>query len=69
MTSKASLPGNGFNNSTGKLIRFAPNVEPQIAVLRRAAKAGYYYPMLALKQLQSLSSGPCGKHNVFIPNL
>ena len=66
MTSKANLPSARFN-STGKLIRFAPNVEPQIAVLKRAAKAGYYYPMLALKQLQSLSSGPSGKHNVFIP--
>lgn len=68
MTSKANLPSTRFN-STGKLIRFAPNVEPQIAVLKRAAKAGYYYPMLALKQLQSLSAGPCGKHNVFIPNI
>lgn len=67
MTSKANLPSTRFN-STGKLIRFAPNVEPQIAVLKRAAKAGYYYPMLALKQLQSLSAGPGGKHNVFIPN-
>lgn len=69
MTSKANLPTSGFINSTGKLIRFAPNVEKDVAILKRAAKAGYYYPMLALKQLQSLSSGPCGKHNVFIPNL
>ena len=67
MTSKANLPSTRFN-STGKLIRFAANVEPQIAVLKRAAKAGFYYPMLALKQLQSLSAGPSGKHNVFIPS-
>lgn len=68
MTSQPPLPTTNFN-STGKLIRFAPVVEPQIAVLKQAAKAGFYYPMLALKQLQSLSAGPAGKHNVFIPNL
>lgn len=69
MTSKANLPSTGFINSTGKLIRFAPSAEKDAAILRRAAKAGYYYPMLALKQLESLSSGPCGKHNVFIPDI
>lgn len=69
MTSKANLPTSGFINSTGKLIRFAPNVEKDVAILKRAAKAGYYYPMLALKQLESLAAGPNGKHNVFIPNL
>lgn len=68
MTSQAHLPSTNFN-STGKLLRFAPIVEPQIAVLKQAARAGFYYPMLALKQLQSLSAGPAGKHNVFIPNL
>lgn len=68
MTSQAHLPSTNFN-STGKLLRFAPVVEPQIAVLKQAARAGFYYPMLALKQLQSLSAGPAGKHNVFIPNL
>lgn len=68
MNSKATLPATPLS-ATGKEIRVLPSVEPQIAILKTAARQGYYYPMLALKQLASLSAGPLGKHNVFIPNV
>lgn len=52
----------------GKQIYFAPSEAENAALLKRAAREGYYYAVLALKQLESLASGPCGKHNVYIPN-
>lgn len=68
MNASARLPAlNG--GSTGKRILATPNVEPQLKILRAAARQGFYYPALALKQLNALSAGPLGKHNVFIPNI
>lgn len=64
-TNSPSLP----LTSTGKEIRVLPAVEPQLKLLKAAARQGFYYPMLALKQLESLSAGPLGKHNVFIPDI
>lgn len=55
--------------SAGKQISFAPSLKTQEELLKNAAKQGYYYPALALKQLASLSSGFIGKHNVMIPNV
>lgn len=52
----------------GKQIYFAPSEAENAALLKRAAREGYYYAVQALKQLESLASGPCGKHNVYIPN-
>lgn len=52
----------------GKQISFAPSEAENAAALKRAAREGYYYAVLALKQLESLATGPTGKHNVYIPN-
>ncbi len=56
-------------NSSGKKIIFTPNAEKAASMLRRAARQGYFYPMLALKQLDALASGLAGKNNVYIPNI
>ncbi len=58
-----------ISGAAGKQISFVPALKTQAAQLKSAAREGYYYPMLALKQLASLSSGFNGKHNVFIPNI
>ena len=55
-TNSPSLP----LTSTGKEIRVLPAVEPQLKLLKAAARQGFYYPMLALNQLESLSAGPLG---------
>ena len=54
---------------TGKSVSFAPTIKADAVALKRAAREGYYYPMLALKQLKELASGPIGKSNVYIPNI
>lgn len=53
----------------GKQISFAPALKEQGLLLKRAARQGYYYPMLAIKHLTALSTGLSGKQNVFIPNI
>jgi hypothetical protein len=53
----------------GKPVVFTPNTEGDALVLQKAAKEGYYYPLLALKHLSALSTGLTGKNNVFIPNI
>lgn len=52
----------------GKQVIFAPSIEASGLLLKQAARQGYYYPMLALKHLNALSTGLSGKRNVFIPN-
>lgn len=68
MNLKANLPVSAASPA-GKKISFHPRVGPQEKILRSAARQGFYYAALALKQLTSLSAGPLGKHNVFIPNI
>ncbi len=53
----------------GKPVVFTPNTEADALILQKAAKEGYYYPLLALKHLAALSTGLTGKNNVFIPNI
>jgi len=53
----------------GKTLVFTPNTEDDALILERAAKEGYYYPLMALKHLSALSTGLTGKTNVFIPNI
>lgn len=53
----------------GKEVSFVPALKEQGAILKRAARQGYYYPAMALKQLNALSTGLNGKRNVFIPNI
>ncbi|GAB2191952.1 hypothetical protein MAH1_35610 [Sessilibacter sp. MAH1] len=53
----------------GKDVVFAPNVQEHAKVLMKAANRGYYYPLMAIKQLNALATGLTGKHNVFIPNV
>ncbi len=53
----------------GKRVVFAPCVHDDAVRLDKAAKAGYYYPLMALKHLNALSTGLAGKNNVFIPNI
>ena len=53
----------------GKRVIFAPSVHKDAMLLDKAAKAGYYYPLMALKHLNALSTGLAGKNNVFIPNI
>jgi len=53
----------------GKPVVFTPNTEKDALILQKAAKEGYYYPLLALKHLAALSTGLTGKNNVFIPNI
>ncbi len=54
--------------SAGKKITFAPSEKENEKLLKKAAREGFYYPALAIKQLNSLSSGAFGKNNVYIPN-
>ncbi|WP_439134767.1 hypothetical protein, partial [Pseudomaricurvus sp.] len=54
---------------TGKTVIFTPNTQKDALILEQAAKAGYYYPLMALKHLKALSTGLTGKDNVFIPNI
>ena len=49
----------------GKPVVFTPNTEKDALILQKAAKEGYYYPLLALKHLAALSTGLTGKNNVF----
>ncbi len=37
----------------GKKVICTPNVEPDIKILCKAARKGYCYPTIALKQLES----------------
>ncbi|WP_185230998.1 hypothetical protein [Teredinibacter franksiae] len=53
----------------GKEVSFAPAIKDKGIILKRAARQGYYYPMLAIKHLNALSTGLNGKRNVFIPNI
>ena len=53
----------------GKRVVFAPSEHDNAVLLDKAAKAGYYYPLMALKHLHALSTGLAGKNNVFIPNI
>ena len=53
----------------GKRVVFAPCVHDDAVRLDKAARAGYYYPLMALKHLNALSTGLAGKNNVFIPNI
>lgn len=53
----------------GKEVSFAPALKNEAATLKRAAREGMYYPMLAIKHLNALSTGLSGKRNVFIPNI
>jgi hypothetical protein len=53
----------------GKPVVFTSNTEADALILQKAAKEGYYYPLLALKHLAALSTGLTGKNNVFIPNI
>ncbi|MDK2778074.1 MAG: hypothetical protein KYX62_10455 [Pseudomonadota bacterium] len=55
--------------NTGKRVVFTPVTKKAAQILAQAAKEGYYYPMMALKQLEALSTGLGGKTNVFIPNI
>lgn len=68
MNSNTNLPVSA-PGASGKCLTIVPSAAPQLKLLQSAAKQGFYYPMLALKQLNSLSAGPLGKHNVFIPNI
>lgn len=67
-TSNANYPVSN-NSVSGKRISFAPSVQADATTLRKAARAGYYYPMLALKQINTLSTGAAGKGNVYIPSI
>ncbi len=58
-----SIPGQG------KQLSFVPNLKEEAVILKRAESQGFYYPMMAMKQLKALSTGLSGKHNVFIPNV
>ncbi len=53
----------------GKEVSFAPTLKEKGLQLKRAARQGYYYPMLAMKHLNALSTGLSGRRNVFIPNI
>lgn len=53
----------------GKRVVFTPVTHKAAQILAQAAKEGYYYPLMALKQLEALSTGLGGKTNVFIPNI
>jgi hypothetical protein len=53
----------------GKTLVFAPKYEKDALILEKAAKEGYYYPLMAMKHLSALSTGLTGKNNVFIPNI
>ena len=54
--------------TSGIQVSYADHLENDINLLKGAAKQGYYYPVLAMKQLQSLASGLSGKANVFVPD-
>lgn len=56
------------NPNVGKEVSFAPAIKNEGLLLKRAARQGFYYPMLAIKHLNALSTGLSGKRNVFIPN-
>ncbi len=68
MTEDANYPATS-NNGSGKRVTFSEATKADATVLRKAERAGFYYPMLALKQINSLNSGAAGKHNVFIPSM
>lgn len=53
----------------GKRVVFTPVTHKAAQILAQAAREGYYYPLMALKQLEALSTGLGGKTNVFIPNI
>lgn len=53
----------------GKEVSFAPALKQEAEILKRAEKAGFFYPVLAMKHLKALSTGLIGKNNVFIPNI
>ena len=59
---------NNLLTTSGKQVSYADGLEKDINLLKSAEKQGYYYPVLAMKQLRALASGPAGKANVFIPD-
>ncbi len=53
----------------GKEVSFAPALKQEALILKSAERAGFFYPVMAMKHLKALSTGLSGKNNVFIPNL
>ncbi len=53
----------------GKPVVFAPNLKEEAETLVKAVNKGYFYPLMAMRQLAALSTGYSGKNNVFIPNI
>lgn len=53
----------------GKPVVFAPNLKEEAKTLVKAVNKGYFYPLMAMRQLAALSTGYSGKNNVFIPNI
>lgn len=57
-----------IHGGSGKTLTVVPAQVENYKTLENAAKAGFYYPTIAIKQLKALAQGPAGKKYIYIPN-